>query len=243
MRPVVSEDDPGAISYEIVPGAFRRICTRAANDPNNQYFLVIDEINRGNITKILGELITLLEDDKRETMSVLLPYSEDRFTVPSNLNLLGTMNTADRSIALLDVALRRRFAFVEIMPRPDLLADISVEAEGASINLDSVLQKLNEEITRHIDRDHQIGHSYFMQIIKGDTEKQLDRLEFAWNHQIMPLLEEYFYSQRGKLADVLADFTTPVEIEAEGQEVQNLPVGHLYGTDLVYALSKWVGSI
>jgi 5-methylcytosine-specific restriction protein B len=110
------------------------------------------------------------------------------------------------------------------------------------VQLDAVLQKLNEEITRHIDRDHQIGHSFFLQIDNEDPEKRLERLDFTWNHQILPLLEEYFYSQRDKLAEILADFTTSVEIEAEGQEAQNLPVGHLFGPDLVYALSKWVGS-
>lgn len=242
LRPVISEEDPSAIAYEIVPGAFRRICTRATNDPKNQYFLVIDEINRGNIAKILGELITLLEDDKRDTMSVRLPYSGDLFTIPTNLSVIGTMNTADRSIALLDVALRRRFAFVEIMPQPDLLVGLTIESEGASVQLDEVLRKLNEEIARHIDRDHQIGHSYFMQISNEIPENRLERLDFVWNHQILPLLEEYFYSQRDKLAEILADFTTLVEIEAEGQEAQNLPVGHLFGPDLVYALSKWVGS-
>jgi 5-methylcytosine-specific restriction protein B len=242
LRPVVSEDDPSIISYEIIPGAFRRICTRAANDHDNQYFLVIDEINRGNIAKILGELITLLEDDKRSNLRVRLPYSGDLFTVPNNLCVIGTMNTADRSIALLDVALRRRFAFVEITPRPDLLNGISVETEGTEVQLDAVMRRLNEEITRHIDRDHQIGHSYFLQIANEDLEKRIERLDFAWNHQILPLLEEYFYSQRDKLAEILTDFSTSVEVEAEGQDTQTLVVGHIFGTDLVYALSKWIGA-
>ena len=241
LRPVTSEEDPSVVSYEIVPGAFRRICTRAANDNKNLYFLVIDEINRGNIAKILGELITLLEDDKRAMLKVRLPYSGDLLTVPSNLYIIGTMNTADRSIALLDVALRRRFAFAEIMPRPDLLAGVHVEAEGASVELDAVLRKLNAEIAHHIDRDHQIGHSYFLQIASLDPKNRLERLDFAWNYQILPLLEEYFYGQRDQLADVLANFTTPIEIETEGQDVQNLALGSVFGDDLVYALSKWVG--
>jgi 5-methylcytosine-specific restriction enzyme B len=242
LRPVTSDEDPSLISYEIVPGAFRRICTRAANDGDNLYFLVIDEINRGNIAKVFGELITLLEDDKRASLKVRLPYSGDLFTVPSNLHIIGTMNTADRSIALLDIALRRRFAFAEIMPRPDLLAGIAVEAEGTSVRLDAILRKLNDEITQHIDRDHQIGHSYFLQIAGEDPENRLERLDFVWNYQILPLLEEYFYGQRDRLADVLANFTTPIEIETEGQEVQNLAFGRVFGDDLVYALSKWVGS-
>jgi DNA polymerase III delta prime subunit len=241
LRPVVSEEKTGDVSYEVVPGAFRRICSRAALDPENQYVLIIDEINRGNIAKILGELITLIEDDKRGNMTVRLPYSGDAFSVPKNLYILGTMNTADRSIALLDVALRRRFAFAELMPRPDLLVNIDVEAEGVVVQLDRILRKLNAEISHHIDRDHQIGHSYFMTVGEAETEDRLDTLDFAWNHQIMPLLEEYFYSQREKLVEILADFTTEVEKETEGQEVENLPIGQIYGENLVYALSKWVG--
>ncbi len=164
LRPVLSEEDPGGISYRVVPGVFRRICARAAVDPANDYVLVIDEINRGNIAKILGELMTLLEDDKRACaengLSVTLPYSGDEFSVPNNLYVIGTMNTADRSIALLDVALRRRFAFVEIMPNPALLGDDQVEYEGIAVSLGDLLRVLNRGITLSIDRDHQIGHSY-----------------------------------------------------------------------------------
>ncbi|MFU8773034.1 MAG: McrB family protein [Anaerolineales bacterium] len=242
LRPVVSEEKAGDISYEVVPGAFRRICSRASQDSENKYVLVIDEINRGNIAKILGELITLIEDDKRGDLTIQLPYSGEAFTVPANLYILGTMNTADRSIALLDVALRRRFAFVELMPRLGLLKNIQVETEGAVVRLDRVLQRLNTEISDHISRDHQIGHSYFMTVGKAKAEDRLDTLDFAWNHQIMPLLDEYFYSQRDKLFEMFHEFTTEVELETEEQKAENLPIGRIYGENLVYALSKWVES-
>jgi Cdc6-like AAA superfamily ATPase len=241
LRPVTSEEDPSSVSYEIVPGIFRRVCSRAANDPENKYVLVIDEINRGNIAKILGELITLLEDDKRGELSIRLPYSGDGFTVPLNLYIIGTMNTADRSIALLDVALRRRFAFLEIMPRPDLLISDSLEFEGIPVEFDRLLRNLNASITQYIDRDHQIGHSYFLKILNADPEDRTDLLEFVWNNQIIPLLEEYFYGQWDKLAEILDPFLTDVEREAEPNTLPTNPIGRAYGEELVFALSKLAG--
>jgi biotin operon repressor/DNA polymerase III delta prime subunit len=244
LRPIPSEESPGEISYDIVPGAFRRICARAAEDPSNKYVMVIDEINRGNIAKILGELITLLEDDKRDgedtPLSVTLPYSGHIFTVPGNLYIIGTMNTADRSIALVDVALRRRFAFAELMPRPELLDSVKVESQETVVPLGDLLRGLNQGIRRYLDRDHQIGHSYFLKVAQAGEAERVDVLEFVWNNQVMPLLEEYFYSQWDKLAELLAPFRTDVEpgIEAVEDEGIDFELGRQTGDDLMVALAK-----
>ncbi len=161
------------------------------------HILIIDEINRGDVSKIFGELITLIEEDKRignkYQMKITLPYSKESFGVPNNLYIIGTMNTADRSIALLDTALRRRFDFEEIMPRPELLGGKVVEG----INLQTLLSRINERITDKYDRDHQIGHSYLMGI---NTKEQLER---AYKNRILPLLNEYFYNETKTVAEIL----------------------------------------
>ncbi len=162
--------------------------------------LIIDEINRGNISKIFGELITLIEEDKRGTLSVRLPYSQDDFTVPKNLYIIGTMNTSDRSIASIDIALRRRFKFVEMMPRPEVLVGENNQPQMVEdINLQSLLKTINERISYLLDRDHQIGHSYFMNWKNYD----MTTLKDVWFDEIMPLLNEYFYSDWDKLQAVL----------------------------------------
>ena len=164
---------------------------------NKSYILIIDEINRGDVSKIFGELITLIEEDKRISnkyqMTTTLPYSKEAFGVPNNLYIIGTMNTADRSIALLDTALRRRFDFEEIMPKPELLADKVV----AGINLEQLLKRINERVTEKYDRDHQIGHSYLMGV---ETEKDLER---AYKNRILPLLNEYFYNDTKTVSQIL----------------------------------------
>jgi MoxR-like ATPase len=244
LRPVQSEGAPEEISYNVVPGVFRRSCTRAAEDPENKYVLVIDEINRGNIAKIFGELITLLEDDKRlgekNALTITLPYSGDEFAVPNNLYVIGTMNTADRSIALLDVALRRRFAFVELMPRPELLRGVQVESAEAVVPLEGLLGSLNRSIRQCLDRDHQIGHSYLLEVAEADEDQRADVLEFVWNNRIVPLLEEYFYSQRDWMADILAPFRTDVEseLDVDGEEELDTGFARLKGDDLMSALAK-----
>ena len=202
-------DDTGAISYEIEPGVFKDICDKAKNDPANKYLLIIDEINRGNIAKIFGELITLIEDDKRQgakyKLTITLPYSKEDFTVPSNLYIIGTMNTADRSIALLDIALRRRFTFLEIMP-DYLLLDYEIDG----VNLGRLLEELNKMVASLIDRDHQIGHSYFCGTIKkikqAELESAKEELQFVWYRKIIPLLQEYFYNDWEQLKLVLGNF-------------------------------------
>jgi 5-methylcytosine-specific restriction protein B len=203
LKPVTSQDEEAGISYEVRPGVFRQICARAEaawqahGEKAPKYLLVVDEINRANIAKVFGELITLLEDDKRigqpNELQVRLPYSGDVFGVPPNLYLLGTMNTADRSIALLDLALRRRFSFVELMPDPSLLGTV------AGVDLIQVLTILNERVALLLDRDHQIGHSYFLDL------KDSYELHFAWNNRVVPLLQEYFYNDGERLYALLGD--------------------------------------
>lgn len=166
---------------------------------NPNYVLIIDEINRGNISSIFGELITLLEEDKRsgqaEEIEVILPYSKEPFKVPSNLYIIGTMNTADRSVEALDTALRRRFSFTEVAPNSELLKDKNVE----EIELKTLLQTINDRIELLIDKDHKIGHSYFLNI------ETLEDLKQTFKNKVIPLLEEYFFGDYGKIGLVLGD--------------------------------------
>jgi 5-methylcytosine-specific restriction endonuclease McrBC GTP-binding regulatory subunit McrB len=181
--------------------------------PIQQYVLVIDEINRGNISKIFGELITLVEPDKRigadNEMRVVLPYSRQTFGVPRNLHIIGTMNTADKSIALVDVALRRRFEFEELMPD---FTD-KKKCPGLTDGMRSVLNEFNRRIVLRKDRDHQVGHAYF----KSVTDEDNFNREFV--RRIIPLLQEYFYNDWDGLRYVLGekvddgDFITRVPIK------------------------------
>lgn len=152
------------------------------------YYLVIDEINRGNISKIFGELITLIEEDKRDTLEVTLPYSKKAFKIPSNLYIIGTMNSTDKSIALIDIALRRRFTFLKMTPKAEL-----IEYSKARLLFEAV----NKKITENLGEDFQIGHSYFMKIRNDDD------LAFVLEYKIVPLLEEYYYGDVNGLNEVL----------------------------------------
>ena len=179
------------------------------NGNENKYVFIIDEINRGNISKIFGELITLIEESKRigapESMTVELPYSHSSFGVPDNVYILGTMNTADRSIAIMDTALRRRFSFVEMLPDSDVLRQMGnpvVFDNGISVNIADMLDIINERITFLYDREHTIGHAFFMPLISSPS---VETLAMIFEKSIIPLLQEYFYEDYAKIQLVLGD--------------------------------------
>jgi len=169
------------------------------------HVLIIDEINRGNVSRIFGELITLIEPSKREgadeALSVELPYSKKPFSVPDNVYLIGTMNTADRSLAGLDLALRRRFTFREMPPRPELLEGVTVEG----VDIGGLLAVLNERIEILLDRDHRIGHAYFMELAGDESKCTLSHLADIFREKILPLLQEYFFEDWQRIQWVLND--------------------------------------
>ena len=236
-----NENEDNEILYKIEKGIFYQCCKNALllsgyegelkdfcdlskderkpffNDNTPKYAIFIDEINRGNISKIFGELITLIEPSKRlgadDEIIVELPYSKEKFGVPSNLYIIGTMNTADRSIALMDTALRRRFEFVEMMPQPELLGTIKVKYKDKDkdkdinpkeieIDFTTMLKTINERIEYLYDRDHTIGHAYFLPL-KGGAD--ISELASIFKNKILPLLQEYFYDDWEKIRLVLRD--------------------------------------
>lgn len=203
IRPLLRDDEPGGMAYEMRPGVFLNLCERARTNPGQRYALFIDEINRGNMAKIFGEALSLIEDTKREgrpeAMEIRLPYSGRLFSVPPNLYIFGSMNTADRSLALLDTALRRRFHFEEMQPDPTLLENLVVEG----VRLEPLLAALNQRIEALYDRDHTIGHAYFLG--PGWEHPTLGTLKNVFLKRIFPLLQEYFFDDQEKIRLVLGD--------------------------------------
>lgn len=178
-------------------------------DNDKKYVFIIDEINRGNVSKIFGELITLIENTKRagmnEEASAILPYSKQLFSVPSNVYILGTMNTADRSIALMDTALRRRFQFVEMMPDSNVLRTIGadkIQVDGEELDVAHMLDVINQRIEYLYDREHTIGHAFFTGLV---FEPTIGKLASIFRKSVIPLLQEYFYEDYSKIMMVLGD--------------------------------------
>lgn len=193
IKPEPTKD--GKITYAVKNGIFKELCAKAKEDKSQNYVMIIDEINRGNVANIFGELISLIEDDKRlgasEELHAELPYSHTIFGVPKNVYIIGTMNTADRSVEALDSALRRRFTFKEMMPKSELVPE--------EHNVRSIFKIINQRIEVLKDREHQIGHSYFMGV---NSEEGLKAVIYD---KIIPLLQEYFYGDYEKIQLVLGE--------------------------------------
>ena len=206
------------------------------------YVLIIDEINRGNISRIFGELITLIEPSKRagaeEALEVLLPYSKKPFSVPDNVYLIGTMNTADRSLAGLDIALRRRFTFREMPPRPELLDGVTVDG----VDVGELLRVMNQRIEVLLGRDYCLGHAYFMELQHVSDDEALARLALIFRQKVLPLLQEYFFEDWERIGWVLNDQSADSNgtqpfirqpVEAEGKSLQAL-----FGSKVAGGLSE-----
>jgi 5-methylcytosine-specific restriction protein B len=217
--------ESGTLDLRLTDGVFKRVCRAAAGDRERDYLLLIDEINRGNISKIFGELITLLERDKRD-VTVVLPQSGESFSVPPNVYLLGTMNTADRSIRLLDAALRRRFAFIELMPDAAPLEGGRV----GELDLAIFLAELNRRIARVEGREKQVGHSFLLE--DGQPVADAGRFAQQFRHEILPLLQEYAYEDYRELAEYIG----PDLVDVEEQRIRSDVLDH--PDALVRALAK-----
>lgn len=204
-----------SIDYSPKPGVFKTICAEAATHPEKEYAVFIDEINRGNISEIFGELISLIELDKRQGManelSATLPYSKEPFVVPGNISIFGTMNSADRSVGAIDIALRRRFKFVPMVPDSSVIASelrmngINPE-EVDGINVIKLFDTMNSRIELLLDRNHLLGHALFMNVRCGNDIVEVMR------NRVVPLLEEYFFNDLQKVQLVFNDLDEAGEL-------------------------------
>lgn len=238
IRPVISESNDleveNDIGYALEDGVFKTFCNRASEpDANGEpYIFVVDEINRGNISKVFGELITLIEPSKRigqpDQQTVILPYTKKSFGVPANVTIIGTMNTADRSIALMDTALRRRFRFIEMMPDYDALQRIP-EFDG--INISKLVECVNRRISVLYDREHTIGHAYFMELVE---DFNINTLATIFEERIIPLLQEYFYNDYEKICLVLGDNQKNDDSIKFFVEVDSYASDELFGATVAY---------
>jgi 5-methylcytosine-specific restriction protein B len=207
------ESVDGRMNFVLRDGIFKTLCKDANSNPDRNFYLIIDEINRGDIPRIFGELLTILEKDKRGK-SILLPLSSEQFQIPKNVFIIGTMNTADRSIALLVTALRRRFGFIELMPDTAILGDAVVNG----IPIGRWLEELNRRICAHVGRDArnlQVGHSYLMEGSKPIQD--FHRLSRVIREDIIPLLEEYCYEDYSSLEKILG----PGLVDSANQKIRH----------------------
>lgn len=256
LRPEYN-DEKASLEYLVKPGVFWQICHKAKLNPEVRFAIFIDEINRGNIAQIFGELITLIEIDKRAVydqegqlvggMELTLPYSQNTFGVPRNLDIYGSMNTADRSIALLDTALRRRFRFEELMPKPELIegadgAGCIDDGQGGVIDLRQLLNMMNERIEFLLHRDLTLGHAYFCSVTS------FNELCDVMTQQVIPLLQEYFYNDWQRIQLVFNDIQSgdrPVEPQIIQHKIWN--AGEVLGSeqdeDLGESRSYWVNPV
>lgn len=233
LRP---SDDAAGPPLRPQKGAFIRACERAADDPERLHLFIIDEINRANLASVFGEMITLMEADKRsletdpDGLSVTLPYSGRSFRIPPNLHILGTMNTADRSIRLMDAALRRRFSFIELLPDIDILGTAAVEG----LRLSALLEHLNK-LLREDDRERQIGHAYLMR--DGIPITDADAFRDVFEFELLPLLQEYCWEDYSRLEQLLGPKITDVERQVARPDMLATP------TALIAALRDHIGGV
>jgi len=222
LRPTVVG---GQINYYIEDGIFKRIVKRAIENRRKNYVIIIDEINRANISSVFGELITLIDKDKRvgnlNGIITELPYSKEKFFIPNNLFIIGTMNTIDSSISVIDIAFRRRFEFEEILPDTESLKNIKIidnENKPVNIDLSRLLKAINDRVEKLIDRDKTVGQGYFLEDVKNDT-LTLKELNKIFKNKIIPLLQEYFLGDWNKIREVLNDKDTGYFIKKDANYI------------------------